>query len=105
MRRRSGSPPLQRSNVESTFSAIKRVFGDFVRSKGKTARINEVLPKIICHNVRQVIFAIFELGIAPTFCTDGLSTSHQKYAIIKMPSKNIGIAGTTCGFWSKCSLS
>ena len=27
----------KRSNVESTFSAIKRVFGDFVRSKNKTA--------------------------------------------------------------------
>lgn len=57
----------KRSNVESTFSAIKRVFGDFVRSKNKTAQVNEVLLKIICHNIRQLIFAMFELGIAPTF--------------------------------------
>jgi transposase len=55
----------KRSNVESTFSAIKRVFGDFVRSKNKTAQINEVLLKIICHNIRQIIFAMFELGIDP----------------------------------------
>ena len=57
----------KRSNVESTFSAIKRVFGDFVRSRNKTAQINEVLLKIICHNLRQIIFAMFELGLAPTF--------------------------------------
>lgn len=57
----------KRSNVESTFSAIKRVFGDFVRSKTKTAQINEVLLKILCHNIRQVIFAIHELGIDATF--------------------------------------
>ena len=57
----------KRSNVESTFSAIKRVFGDFVRSKNKTAQINEVLLKVICHNIRQLIFAMYELGLAPTF--------------------------------------
>ena len=57
----------KRSNVEATFSAIKRVFGDFVRSKNKTAQVNEILLKIICHNLRQVIFAMFELGIAPNF--------------------------------------
>ncbi len=61
----------KRSNVESTFSAIKRVFGDFVRSKNRTAQINEVLFKILCHNLRQVMFAMFELGIAPTFDTRG----------------------------------
>lgn len=57
----------KRSNVESTFSAVKRVFGDFVRSKGQVAQINEVLLKILCHNIRQVIFAMFEIGITPTF--------------------------------------
>lgn len=60
----------KRSNVESTFSAIKRVFGDFVRSKNKPAQVNEILLKIIAHNLRQVIFAMFELGIAPTFCAE-----------------------------------
>ena len=60
----------KRSNVESTFSAIKRVFGDFVRSKNKAAQINEVLLKILCHNIRQVIFAMFEIGLVPTFCAE-----------------------------------
>ena len=36
-----------RSNVETTNFMIKSKFGDFVRSKGSTTRINEVL----CHNI------------------------------------------------------
>jgi transposase len=59
----------KRSNVESTFSAIKRVC-DFVRSRCRTAQVNEVLFKILCHNLRQVIFAMFELGIAPSFASE-----------------------------------
>jgi len=38
-----------------------------VRSKNKTAQVNEVLLMILCHNIRQLIFAMFELGIDPTF--------------------------------------
>ena len=40
-----------RSNVESTNFMIKSKFGDFVRSKDNTARINEVLLKVLCHNI------------------------------------------------------
>lgn len=57
----------QRSNVESTFSAVKRKFGDFVRSKGHTAQVNELLLKFIAHNVVCVIHPMHELDIAPTF--------------------------------------
>ncbi len=57
----------KRSNVETTFSMIKRVFGDSVRSKTPTAQKNEVLLKVLCHNIRCLIHAIHELGIEPTF--------------------------------------
>ncbi len=40
-----------RSNIESTFSMIKRKFGDSVRSKGDLAMKNEVLAKVLCHNL------------------------------------------------------
>jgi transposase len=39
----------KRSNVESTFSAVKRKFGDSVRSKTDVAMVNEVLCKLLCH--------------------------------------------------------
>jgi transposase len=44
-----------RSNVESTFSMIKRKFGDSLRSKTITAQINETLCKILAHNLCVII--------------------------------------------------
>jgi hypothetical protein len=60
----------RRSNVESTFSAIKRKFGDAVRSKTDAAQKNEVLCKLIAQNLTCLIGAIYELGIAPQFWRD-----------------------------------
>lgn len=56
----------RRSNVESTFSMVKRVFGDFVRSRTRVAQINEVLLKVLCHNIRVLIHEMHELGVDPT---------------------------------------
>lgn len=57
----------KRSNVESTFSMVKRKFGDSVRSKTDTAMKNEVLAKFVCHNLCCCISAWYELGIEPEF--------------------------------------
>ncbi len=57
----------KRSNVESTFSAVKRKFGDSVRSKTDVAMVNEVLCKLLCHNICCVIQEQVELGIEPVF--------------------------------------
>ncbi len=56
-----------RSNAETTVFMIKSKFGDSVRSKTWTAQINEVLCKIICHNIVCVIHEMSELGIKPDF--------------------------------------
>ena len=55
----------KRSNVEATFSAIKRVFGDAVRSKTRVAQVNEVLLKVLCHNLRCLVHAMHDLGVDP----------------------------------------
>lgn len=57
----------KRSNVESTFSMMKRKFGDSLRSKGDTAMVNEALCKILCHNLVVLIHEMHELGIDPIF--------------------------------------
>lgn len=50
---------------------IKSKFGDSVKSKSDTAMVNEVLCKVLAHNICQVIQAIHELGIEqPGFWTD-----------------------------------
>ena len=57
----------QRSNVESAFFMIKSKFSDYVRSKTDTACINEILLKLVCHNLCVVIQETFELGIQTLF--------------------------------------
>ena len=57
----------KRSNVESTFSMIKRKFGASVRAKAFPAQVNEVLLKCLCHNLSSLVHAIHELGIDPVF--------------------------------------
>ena len=55
----------RRSNVESTVMMIKSKFGDAVRSKTEVAARNELLCKVLCHDICGVISAIYELGIVP----------------------------------------
>ena len=57
----------KRSNVETTFHMVKAKFGDKLRSKLKTAQINEALCKILCHNICCLIQAMYELGLKPKF--------------------------------------
>ena len=57
----------KRSNVESTFSMIKAKFRDHVRSKTDVAMVNEVLCKILCHNICCLIQESYELGISTVF--------------------------------------
>ena len=56
----------KRSNVETTFSMIKAKFGAAVRAKTAVSQINEVLVKILCHNIVVLIQSMFELGVIPT---------------------------------------
>jgi transposase len=57
----------KRSNVESTFSMMKRKFGDGLRSKTDVAMVNETLCKVLCHNIVVLIHEMYELGIEPIF--------------------------------------
>lgn len=61
----------KRSNVETTFSMIKRKFGDSLRSKTATAQVNETLAKILCHNLVVLIHEACELGIESAFWNSG----------------------------------
>src|SRR3989338_3667847 len=62
----------KRSNAESSVQIIKSKFGDSVRSKTWTAQINEVLCKVICHNIVCVIHEMHSLGINPDFANQNL---------------------------------
>ena len=57
----------KRSNIESTFAMMKRKFGDFVRCKTEKSQDNEILCKILTHNIVCLIHEIFELNIEVDF--------------------------------------
>ncbi len=73
----------KRSNVESVFSAIKRKFGDSVRSKTDTAMVNEALCKILAHNVCCCIAAWYELKIEPVFAPE--EPAAEPRAVLRFP--------------------
>jgi len=53
----------KRSNVETVFHMIKSKFGTNLRSRNRTAQVNEILCKILCHNICVLIQEMSELGI------------------------------------------
>jgi transposase len=57
----------QRSNSETTFSMIKAKFGGSLRSKTRTAQINEALCKTLAHNICCLQLSMHELGLKPEF--------------------------------------
>lgn len=57
----------KRSNAETVFHMLKTKFRDNLRSKSKIAQINELLLKILCHNIVVVIHEINELGLKSKF--------------------------------------
>lgn len=46
---------------------IKSKFGSRVRAKTPTAQVNEVLAKVLCHNLCCLVSVFFELGIDAKF--------------------------------------
>ena len=57
----------KRSNAETTMAMIKSKFGGAVKSKTAAAQINEVLCKVLAHNICVLIQSFYELGIETTF--------------------------------------
>lgn len=71
-----------RSNAESTFSSMKRVFGDTLRSKTRVAQTNELLLKVIVHNIVCLIHSMMELDVIPPAfaCTQTLPAAQESGA-------------------------
>jgi transposase len=61
----------KRSNSESTNAMIKTKFGERLRSKTEVAQYNELLCKVLCHNICVTIQSTYELGIRAEFWNHG----------------------------------
>lgn len=65
---RASSTILEASVSESiAFNMVKAKFGDKLKSKKWTAQQNELLCKLIAHNIVVLIHEMHELGIEPKF--------------------------------------
>ena len=53
----------KRSISESVMNMVKAKYGPYVRSKNPVAQYNEVLAKVLCHNISCLIHQAYELGI------------------------------------------
>jgi transposase len=60
----------KRKIVESVFSAVKRMFGERLRSKGDVAARNELLLKLLCYNLCCLLRCMDELGIDVEFARE-----------------------------------
>ena len=56
-----------RSNVESAISKLKRLFGDELASRKVVAQCNELLCRVIAHNLVIVIYQMYERGLVTEF--------------------------------------
>ncbi len=67
-----------RSNIETTFFAVKTKFGDCLKNKTFTSQTNEVLCKLIAYNITVLISAMFELKIEPNlFCSESVKSAQE----------------------------
>jgi len=71
--------PLPRSihDVRLAGVAARKKFGDSVNAKKECSQFNEVLLKILCHNVVVVIHELRESNIDPGFLADDLDTASE----------------------------
>ena len=55
---------------------IKAKFGAAVRAKTFTAQVNEVLVKVLCHNIVVLIQSMYELGTIHVVWSEALNTQN-----------------------------
>jgi len=58
---------FRRANIESTFSMVKRKFGDFCRSKKPESQQAEILSRICCHNAVVLAEALLSYDLKKGF--------------------------------------
>jgi hypothetical protein len=66
---------MNSSPATTSGATWKRKFGDFVRSKGDVAMVNQAMCKVLAHNLVVLIHEMCELGIEPVFWAEPGSTS------------------------------
>ena len=64
---------------------LKSKFDEHIRSKTDTAIFNELLCKVLCHNICVVIQSMYELGIEPAFWEQSDTVEVEPTLCAEMP--------------------
>ncbi len=71
----------RRSNVESVFFMLKQKFGDSLMTKNLMANYNEILCKVLAHNICILIRCFFEFGLTERFSTENPKLRQIKISV------------------------
>lgn len=63
----------RQAQVESTFSMVKMKFGERIFSKNITGQMNEVLCKVLCHNICVLTYWLYQFGVELPECSENLN--------------------------------
>ena len=74
----------QRSNVESTFSAYKRLFPEQLRTKVFSAKVNEALCKTVAYNLNVLAMQVRIRGIDLDLPTEALALQDCVREVVEM---------------------
>jgi len=78
----------QRSNSESGFYMIKSRFGEFVKTRTDLSQNNEILAKILCHNICVLIQEIYLSNLEVDFIECAKKYIPMNYPNIEKMNKN-----------------
>jgi metallophosphoesterase superfamily enzyme len=79
----------KRSNIESTFSAIKRKLGDTLKSRNTTSQINELLCKIVAYKILKPKLLIINGDIKNEFSSTKTHEFNELFDFFKNIKKII----------------
>lgn len=57
----------RRSLIESTNSSMKRILNDTLKGKTDMTQINEIMCRVVCHNLRVLEECMLQFGVKPDF--------------------------------------
>jgi transposase len=57
----------QRSNVETVMFMLKTQFGERLATRSQTGQVNELLAKVLCHNLHSLVMASARFGLSLKF--------------------------------------
>ena len=78
-----------RGQVEVTFGAIKQKIGETIMSRNFHAQVNELMCKLIVHNITMLIQSMYSLGVLPDFLEPRPPTQEPPTAYSQEIAENI----------------